>query len=335
MQQKNSASVSISRRRLLRAMGAVPLSTSLYGLTAGTASAIQSIGANPVLLNKYAGQQVYTPCLRNCPDRCTLRFTVQNGRMTYVTGDEKETRKTAGTPCVKGLAYVEYTYAPDRILHPMRRVGPKGSGKFVRITWDEAYAEIAAKWKDIIAKYGSEAIVPYSYSGNYADIGMYSSAERLWNYLGATHLDRTWCVNAGVTATIATFGTLEDPDFENVATSDLYISWGFNELASSPHTYKLVNEMRRKGGKVIGVNVERTPMCSQADMFIQPYPGTDNWLAMGLIKYFIEHDYVDHEYIETQTIGYADLVKQVESVTWDQIVNTTRVPLRGTFQRTS
>lgn len=317
--------VSITRRRLLQAMGATAAATGLSGLSM-EAQAAHSIGANPVLLNKYAGKNVYHCCLRNCPDRCFLKFSVQNGRMTFVTGDETQKFKTAGTPCVKGLSYVEYTYAPDRILHPMRRVGPKGSGRFVRITWDEAYKEIATKWKEIIDKYGAEAILPYSYSGNYGTIGMYAAAERLWNYLGTSQLDRTWCGDAGWVGMVLTYGGSDGCDVENVVNSDLYISWGFNESATNPHGFKLWNIARDKGAKMLCVNTLRTPTASQADVWLQPYPGTDNWVAMGMIKYFIEHNLVDMNYVQNECIGYDEVVKQAESVSWDDIEKTTRIP---------
>lgn len=115
---------SISRRTLLQGTGAMAVVGSLSGLIPETAHAMNSLGAKPELLNKRAGTVKYHSCLRNCADRCLMKFRVQDGRMTYVSGAEKQA-KTGTCPCVKGLTYVEYTYAPDRILHPMERIGEK------------------------------------------------------------------------------------------------------------------------------------------------------------------------------------------------------------------
>lgn len=160
----------IKRRNFLQGLGATALAGSLTGLVPRSASAMHSYGANPVLLNKRAGVVKYHSCLRNCADRCLMKFRVQDGRMTYVSGAEEQF-KTGSCPCVKGLTYVEYTYAPDRILHPMERIGEKGSHKWRRISWEEAWDKLIKKTHEVIDKYGSEAILPYSYSGNYGAIG--------------------------------------------------------------------------------------------------------------------------------------------------------------------
>lgn len=188
---------SISRRTLLQGTGAMAVVGSLSGLIPETAHAMNSLGAKPELLNKRAGTVKYHSCLRNCADRCLMKFRVQDGRMTYVSGAEKQA-KTGTCPCVKGLTYVEYTYAPDRILHPMERIGEKGSHKWRRITWEEAWAKLITKTKEVVAKYGPEAVLPYSYSGNYGAIGMHASGERFFNRLGASYLDRLVCTEAGV-----------------------------------------------------------------------------------------------------------------------------------------
>lgn len=165
----------VSRRDLLKGAGATVAVGGLSGLMIGSASAMHSVGANPVLLDKRSGTVKYHSCLRNCADRCLMKFRVQDGRMTFVSGAEEQF-KTGSCPCVKGQTYVEYTYAPDRILHPMVRVGEKGSGKWKRITWDEAWDILVKKTNEVVEKYGSEAVLPYSYSGNYGAIGMRAAA---------------------------------------------------------------------------------------------------------------------------------------------------------------
>lgn len=314
---------SISRRTLLQGTGAMAVVGSLSGLIPETAHAMNSLGAKPELLNKRAGTVKYHSCLRNCADRCLMKFRVQDGRMTYVSGAEKQA-KTGTCPCVKGLTYVEYTYAPDRILHPMERIGEKGSHKWRRITWEEAWAKLITKTKEVVAKYGPEAVLPYSYSGNYGAIGMHASGERFFNRLGASYLDRLVCTEAGVWGYGSVYGTTDGPDPDEIPNCDCYISWGFNETVSNVHGIKLINQMRDKGGVVLAVNPNRTPICSQADVYLQNYPGSDAWVATGVMKYLIAHDEtIDHEFLDKCCIGADKVFEKVNSVKWEDIERVT------------
>lgn len=314
---------SISRRTLLQGTGAMAVVGSLSGLIPETAHAMNSLGAKPELLNKRAGTVKYHSCLRNCADRCLMKFRVQDGRMTYVSGAEKQA-KTGTCPCVKGLTYVEYTYAPDRILHPMERIGEKGSHKWRRITWEEAWAKLITKTKEVVAKYGPEAVLPYSYSGNYGAIGMHASGERFFNRLGASYLDRLVCTEAGVWGYGSVQGTTDGPDPDEIPNCDCYISWGFNETVSNVHGIKLINQMRDKGGIVLAVNPNRTPICSQADVYLQNYPGSDAWVATGVMKYLIAHDEtIDHEFLDKCCIGADKVFEKVNSVKWEDIERVT------------
>lgn len=314
---------SISRRTLLQGTGAMAVVGSLSGLIPETAHAMNSLGAKPELLNKRAGTVKYHSCLRNCADRCLMKFRVHDGRMTYVSGAEKQA-KTGTCPCVKGLTYVEYTYAPDRILHPMERIGEKGSHKWRRITWEEAWAKLITKTKEVVAKYGPEAVLPYSYSGNYGAIGMHASGERFFNRLGASYLDRLVCTEAGVWGYGSVQGTTDGPDPDEIPNCDCYISWGFNETVSNVHGIKLINQMRDKGGVVLAVNPNRTPICSQADVYLQNYPGSDAWVATGVMKYLIAHDEtIDHEFLDKCCIGADKVFEKVNSVKWEDIERVT------------
>lgn len=314
---------SISRRTLLQGTGAMAVVGSLSGLIPETVHAMNSLGAKPELLNKRAGTVKYHSCLRNCADRCLMKFRVQDGRMTYVSGAEKQA-KTGTCPCVKGLTYVEYTYAPDRILHPMERIGEKGSHKWRRITWEEAWAKLITKTKEVVAKYGPEAVLPYSYSGNYGAIGMHASGERFFNRLGASYLDRLVCTEAGVWGYGSVQGTTDGPDPDEIPNCDCYISWGFNETVSNVHGIKLINQMRDKGGVVLAVNPNRTPICSQADVYLQNYPGSDAWVATGVMKYLIAHDEtIDHEFLDKCCIGADKVFEKVNSVKWEDIERVT------------
>ncbi|QYJ97913.1 molybdopterin-dependent oxidoreductase [Shewanella alkalitolerans] len=315
----------MNRRTFLQGVGASSVVGSLSGLMPGIASAGERGGAPDKLL-KREGEIIYHSCLRNCADRCLLKCHVQNGRMTYVAGAEEQ-RKTGTAPCIKGHTYVQYTYAPDRILHPMARVGAKGEGKWRRISWDEAYKTISDRLKKIIAEDGSDAILPYSYSGNYGTIGMYGAGERFFNKLNSRILDRNVCIHAGLHGVESAIGTAMGPDPEQVIHADCYISYGWNEPATNVHFIKYINQARDKGTKLVVVNPVRTAMASQADLFVQIKPGTDVHFCAGVMKYLIDNNLHDMEFIEKNVLGWEDLQEQLKEITLDEVVRVTGVPL--------
>ena len=135
-------------------------------------------------------------CPHNCPDTCGWVVTVQNGVPIRIEGDG-EHPYTRGWLCTKVNRYLEWALHPDRLRHPLRRVGAKGEGRFERISWDEALDEIAARWQALIAEHGPEAILPYSYSGTLGCVQSAAANMRFWTRMGASGLDRTICSVAG------------------------------------------------------------------------------------------------------------------------------------------
>ncbi len=137
--------------------------------------------------------QIHGVCPHDCPDTCGVITEVRDGRAVSFRGDPDHP-VTQGWLCAKVRPYLDHVYHPDRLLYPLRRVGPKGGGgRWERIGWPEAVAEIARRWQEIIARYGAEAILPYSYSGTLGLLQMGVSSARLWNRLGASQLQRSIC----------------------------------------------------------------------------------------------------------------------------------------------
>ena len=134
-------------------------------------------------------------CPHDCPDSCGTIVEVVDGRAVAFYGDPAHPI-TDGWLCGKVRPYLEHVYHPDRLTTPLRRVGPKGSGQFAPISWDEAIGEIGARWREIIAKYGAEAILPYSYSGTLGLVQLAVTNGRFWNRLGASQLERAICGEA-------------------------------------------------------------------------------------------------------------------------------------------
>ncbi len=161
-------------------------------------------------------------CPHDCPDTCAMLVTVEDGRATEVRGD-REHPFTRGALCVKVNDYVERVYSPDRVLHPLRRVGPKGSGKFERIDWDAALDEIASRFKAIIAEHGAQAILPYSYLGTEGLLNGLNVGDAFFNRLGASISERTFCASGAATGYIMTVGPTPGTDNRTAEEADWHI----------------------------------------------------------------------------------------------------------------
>ena len=207
-------------------------------------------------------------CPHDCPDTCAMLVTVESGRAVRVAGDPDHPF-THGFLCAKVNRYVERTYHRDRLLHPLRRVGPKGSGQFERITWDEALDEIATRLNEIRASSdGPQAILPYSYAGTMGKIQGSSIDRRFFHLIGASLLDRTICSMAGTVGMRMTVGANIGADPEGIPQSDLVLLWGTNTLTANPHLWPFVLEAREHGATIIAIDPIRTRTAAQCDEWI-------------------------------------------------------------------
>src|SRR5262249_27064844 len=152
--------------------------------------------------------------------------------------------------CAKVRPYLERVYSPDRLLYPLRRSGPKGNDEWERISWDEAIATIAARWRRIVADDGGAAILPYSYSGTPGLLQLGVCHHRLWNRMAASGLKRSICGAAAEAVVQATYGARWAPEPADVLHSRLIIIWGHNPASTHPHFLPLLREAQRKGSHV-------------------------------------------------------------------------------------
>lgn len=243
-------------------------------------------------------------CPHDCPDTCALDVTVSEGRVIKVTG-AADHAPTAGVLCTKVAFYPERIHHPDRLLHPLRRVGAKGPGaSFERITWEVALATIAERFRRIAAESGAEAIVPYSYAGNSGLLGYGSMDRRFFHRLGAAQLDRTICASAGAMGYRATIGASVGFDAENVVDARLIILWGTNSVVSNLHFWRLAQEARRRGARLIAIDPCRTATAEKCDQHVALLPGTDSALALGLMHVLIRDELLDADYIARYTLGF-------------------------------
>ncbi|MGH8446810.1 MAG: molybdopterin-containing oxidoreductase family protein [Solimonas sp.] len=252
---------------------------------------------------------VKAACPHDCPDTCAMRVTVEDGRAVKVQGDPDHPT-THGALCTKVARYPERTYHAERLLHPLRRIGPKGggggSGCFERVSWDTALDDIAARLRAIAAQ-DAEAILPYSYAGTMGLVQGESMAARFFNRLGASRLDRTICASAGGAALRATYGKSVGMHLPFYAESKLIIIWGSNSIASNLHFWSIAQEAKRRGAKLVCIDPRRTETADKCHEHIALLPGTDAALALGLMHELIAHGGLDQDYLNRHTEGWEAL----------------------------
>jgi len=267
---------------------------------------------------------VRAACPHDCPDTCALHVTVENGVAIKVQGDADHPT-TKGVLCTKVSRYTERTYHPDRLLHPLKRVGPKGSGEFVRVSWDEALDEIATRLGAIAAR-EPEAILPYSYAGTMGFVQGESMAARFFNKIGASDLDRTICASAGAAGLRYTYGAGVGMHVEHFVDSKLILIWGSNPITSSVHFWAIAQEAKRRGAKLIAIDPYRSLTAEKCHQHIALLPGTDAALALGMMHVLITEDLVDHEYIARHTVGYSELKDRVRRYTPARVAEICGIP---------
>ena len=249
-------------------------------------------------------------CPHDCPDTCVMSVTVEDGRATALRGDPDH-RFTQGFLCAKVNPYLERVYSPDRILYPLKRVGPKGEGKFARISWDEALDTIAARFREVIAAHGAQAILPYSYAGNMGLLSYGSMDRRFFQALGASLLDRTICASAGAAGYKATVGKSMGLDPEAVVHARFIVAWGANIVSSNVHLWPFIEAARRRGARLVTVDPYRSRTAEKSDQHLALLPGTDGALALAMMHVIFRDGLEDRDYLERYTLGADELRARV------------------------
>ncbi|MBT9487598.1 MAG: molybdopterin oxidoreductase family protein [Rubrivivax sp.] len=242
-----------------------------------------------------AVQVVRGACPHDCPDTCALLVTVEDGRAVRVAGNPDHP-PTHGALCTKVSRYAERSYHPERVLTPLKRVGPKGAGQFVPIAWDEALATITTRLQAIAAR-DPQAILPYSYAGTMGLVQGDGMAARFFHRLGASLLDRTICASAGGDALAATYGGKVGMHVEQFVNSRLILVWGSNPITSSVHFWTFAQQAKRAGAKLWCIDPRRTETADKCHRHLALRPGTDGALALALMHELIVHGWLDEAYI--------------------------------------
>ena len=277
---------------------------------------------------------VKAACPHDCPDTCAMEIAVEDGVAVEVRGAAMPF--TGGTLCTKVAKYLDRTYSPERVLHPLRRVGPKGpgAGRLERISWDEALDEIAARFRAVAAE-DPQGILPCSYAGTMG-LAQYASMDRrFFHRLGASLLDRTLCSSAGKAGMKITLGGSVGMDPERFDEARLILIWGSNPIVSNLHLWSRCQEAKRRGAKLVAIDPWRSQTAEKCQSHIRLLPGTDAALALGLMHVIIGEGRVDRDYVERHTLGFEALAERVKQyppakvaricgITVDEVVDLAR-----------
>jgi anaerobic selenocysteine-containing dehydrogenase len=272
-----------------------------------------------------APQTVRGACPHDCPDTCALLTTVENGRATKVQGNPAHA-PTDGVLCTKVSRYTERTYHPERLLQPLKRVGPKGTGQFEPVGWNDALDAIAARLKNIAGR-DPQAILPYSYAGTMGLVQSESIAARFFHQLGASLLDRTICASAGAEALTQTLGNKVGMKVEFFAESKLIVIWGSNSIGSNLHFWRLAQEAKRSGAKLVCIDPRRSETAEKCHEHIALRPGTDAALALSLMHELIVHGWLDQDYVDRYTLGWDALKARALQWTPERAAEVCGVPV--------
>jgi anaerobic selenocysteine-containing dehydrogenase len=279
---------------------------------------------------------VHAACPHDCPDACGVLITVEDGRATKIQGDPGHP-VTRGFLCAKVAKYLDRVYSPDRVRYPMRRVAAKGpvveqrsfaphgqpgaavptqaeaTQVWQRITWDEALDEIASRFRSIIAEFGSDAILPYSYGGTLGAINGASMDRRFFSRLGASELERTICSSAGEAGLESVMGVKLGTEPEQFVHSRYIIAWASNIHGNNVHLWPFIEEARRKGAKLVVIDPYRTRTAACADWYLPINPGTDGALALAMMHVIIGEGLHDADYVAKHTLGFDQLCEKVKA----------------------
>jgi anaerobic selenocysteine-containing dehydrogenase len=274
-------------------------------------------------------------CPHDCPSACALEVEVIGGStIGRVHGAEAQTY-TAGVICAKVARYAERVNHPDRLMHPLRRTGPKGSGQFERITWDEALAEIGRRFNAIEAEFGAEAIWPYHYAGTMGLV-MRDGIKRLAHAKRYSGFYSTICINMAWPGYIAGTGKLAGPDPREMAKSDCVVIWGTNAVSTQVNVMTHAIRARKdRGAKIVVVDIYDNATMKQADLGLCVRPGTDGALACAVMHVLFRENLADRDYLARYTDCPDELEAHLKTRTpeWASAITGLSVEEIETFAR--
>lgn len=236
-----------------------------------------------------------TVCPHDCPSACALDVTIIDGRLASVHGAQNS--YTAGVICSKVSRYAERAHHPDRLTHPLERVGAKGAGQWRAISWDAALDRIAAEFQRAAQRHGLESVWPYN-SGGIMGLVQRDGIHRLTHVMGYSRRKRTICTSIATAGWNAGVGRIAGPDPREMAAADLIVIWGGNPVATQVNVMAHVARARKgRGAKLVVVDPYKTGTAAVADMHLALRPGTDGALACAMLHILFRDGAVDRAYL--------------------------------------
>ena len=265
-------------------------------------------------------------CPLDCPDTCSWLVEVEDGVAVGLRGD-REHPITHGALCPKVNHYLDAVNGPGRVTQPLRRVGPKGEGRFEEIGWDEALAAAAAGLRGAIDRHGPESVLPYYFAGTEGMIQGWIMGPRLFGALGASRLQTTICTAAAGAALRSTYGGSVGMGPEDFAESQLILLWGANLLSTNLHQWRFVLEAQRRGAHVVAIDPLRTDTAERCDEHLAPRPGTDAALALGLMRVVLDEGAEDRDWLERCSEGWPELEARLAEWPVERAAETCGLPV--------
>jgi anaerobic selenocysteine-containing dehydrogenase len=261
--------------------------------------------------------KVQTACPLDCPDSCSLDVTIERGKVAKIDGSRAAT-STEGYICGKVRGFDRRVYHETRLLYPAVRKGPKGSGEFERVTWDEALGLIAERMVQARETCGAESVLPYNYGGSNGILTNDFEDTRLFRRFGASRLLRTLCAAPTGAAATAMYGKMAGVAYSDYEHAQLIVVWGCNPSASGIHLVSHVNKAQARGARVVVIDPRRTPLARKADLHLPVRPGTDLPVALALIRDLFERGRADRAFLDAHATGVEALRNAARDWTIDR-----------------
>ena len=266
---------------------------------------------------------VRTSC-RLCLASCGMDVTVQDGKVTKIKGD-KTHPLSKGYLCVKGMSSIDVMMAPQRVIYPQKRVGERGSGRWERVSWDEALDDIALRLKEIIAKHGARAVAVQALVPK-----EYFAYDLFCDVIGSPTFfkhNSHQCLTPQLLSDVLTFGNLVTyPGFTEVDAADVLLLWGVNLPQTSGARQKRVKDATKRGARTIIVDPRPTQAAREADLWLRIRPGTDAALAFAIINWMIANGCYDKEFVREWTVGFEALAERAAAYTPERVAEITWIP---------
>ncbi|MEW5980745.1 MAG: molybdopterin-dependent oxidoreductase [Acidobacteriota bacterium] len=268
---------------------------------------------------------VTTACPLDCPDSCTLRVDLHEGQVVALDGGY-DNPATAGFICGKVRRFASRVYGPDRLLQPGVRVGPKGSGEFRWIAWDDALDRAAEALSAARRAWGGESILPYYYGGSNGLLTQDTVDARVFRRLGATRIARTLCASTTGAANQALYGKMPSVTYEDYVHARLIVVWGANPSSSGIHLVPYIRTAQKQGACLVVVDPRATPLARLADLHLPVRPGTDIAVALAIHRHLFERGLADAAFLEAHARGADRLRARASEWTFERASQTAGVP---------